>query len=74
MFDSIIFAPFMIEKHSEIFALFEIISGGRVFSNNINYVYSYDQGQTYPFWFKYTQGVTLGEWIVASFESHIIGW
>lgn len=62
----------MTENHQDILALFHTISGGRAFSNMINYIYSYEQGATYPFWFNSREGATLGEWIVASFESHII--
>lgn len=64
----------MIEKPSDIIALFQVISGGRVFANMINFIYNYDQATTYPFWFSPGTGATLGEWIVASFESHIITW
>lgn len=62
----------MIEKHNDILTLFETISGGRIFSNNINYIYESDNSQIFPFWFNYKEGATLGEWIVASFESHVL--
>ena len=72
MFDSLIFPSHLVEKSEELLPIFDAISGGRLFGNNINYLYHYSQGTVYPFWFKHQEGCTLGEWIVANFETHII--
>lgn len=74
LFDSLTFPAHMIDKHEEILQLFEKVSEGRIFKNNINFIYHYSkEGNTYPFWFR-QEGATLGEWIVAHYEIQIIEW
>lgn len=74
LFDSLIFPSHMIEKYEEILALFGTISGNRMFTNNINYIYHFSQATIYPFWFRSTEPSSLAEWVVANYESNIIGW
>jgi hypothetical protein len=72
MFDSIILPGHFIEKVEETLAIFNFISGDRLFKNNINYIYEGNSSKVFPLWFLPNMFSTVSEWIVANYENQII--
>lgn len=70
-YDSIAFSQSSVQHMEKIVELFNTISKGQFLKNLIPFVYEEDHN-TLPIWFRPTSNSTIGQWIVAHFESNIV--